>query len=384
MNRRNGDTIKSAQRMVQHKLRNKHSEEGTGDGPTSPKHPNSDRSFLAGGCKTIGATSRGCGVTTGCVAFGRRGSLPAMQHQPPITDFEPDEDHRGKQISRQQLVSDIKRVGRLVGRRPTTREIAKYSKFSQTAVENKFGTHSKAVAAAGYSDKPQETTYSDGELLTELRDAYRETGEVPRSRSDAIGPSSETYRDRFGSWINALREAGIEPEKQQTHTEGVVDRIEISELVDTILDLFSESCKIPYEKEVIQQIGDTQATTQIAGSWGELLIFAGLPARRRGGSFHDAGPRSKNRYGANWREIRRRILERDRYRCQHCAVQQHVEKENNRSLEVHHIKPLTSFEEPEKANFEENLITLCQSCHNDWEPVTQLAFDQRVQEAESQ
>jgi len=80
MNALGGDTIKSQARMVQPKLRNKHSEEGTGDEPTSPKPRDCDRFFLAGGCKTVGADSHGSSYTTTCVVFGRRS--PRQQTMP--------------------------------------------------------------------------------------------------------------------------------------------------------------------------------------------------------------------------------------------------------------------------------------------------------------
>ncbi len=53
----------------------------------------------------------------------------------------------------------------------------------------------------------------------------------------------------------------------------------------------------------------------------------------------------------DWRSIRRKILMRDRRRCQHCGT---CEK-----LSVHHITP-----RPLGTNDPRNLITLCDDCHN--------------------
>ena len=58
-----------------------------------------------------------------------------------------------------------------------------------------------------------------------------------------------------------------------------------------------------------------------------------------------------------WKDMRKYILIRDQYRCQHCG--------SAHALEVHHIKPLS----PETINNAEitlndaNLITLCRDCH---------------------
>ncbi len=51
-----------------------------------------------------------------------------------------------------------------------------------------------------------------------------------------------------------------------------------------------------------------------------------------------------------WRELRKKVLIRDNYECQHCGS-----KEN---LEVHHITYRRVFRE-----WLSDLITLCKSCH---------------------
>lgn len=63
--------------------------------------------------------------------------------------------------------------------------------------------------------------------------------------------------------------------------------------------------------------------------------------------------------GWRWKEIRKRILKRDKYTCQLCG-QIYT---NSFFLVVHHIHPFHNFKEVEKANAPENLITLCRFCH---------------------
>ncbi|WP_121742567.1 HNH endonuclease [Natronorubrum halophilum] len=65
-------------------------------------------------------------------------------------------------------------------------------------------------------------------------------------------------------------------------------------------------------------------------------------------------------YGKRWWRIRRQALERDEYECQHCGVDK---DELDRNPDVHHLKPVRSFEQPEKAHSMENVITLCRRCH---------------------
>ena len=52
-----------------------------------------------------------------------------------------------------------------------------------------------------------------------------------------------------------------------------------------------------------------------------------------------------------YRELHRRILERDGWRCQFCGSMQ--------NLQVHHLK----FRSQSGGDVEQNLITLCADCH---------------------
>lgn len=65
-------------------------------------------------------------------------------------------------------------------------------------------------------------------------------------------------------------------------------------------------------------------------------------------------------YGRSWWRIRRRALERDDYGCQHCGV---GSDELERNPDVHHRRPVRSFDDPEDAHTMENVVTLCRSCH---------------------
>lgn len=79
------------------------------------------------------------------------------------------------------------------------------------------------------------------------------------------------------------------------------------------------------------------------------------------------GTKKKGYRGANWSEIRKRIIKRDKYTCQDCGVS---EVDSGRSLEVHHKTPFHQFAgDNEKANKPSNLISLCGGCHHkaDWE-----------------
>jgi len=65
-------------------------------------------------------------------------------------------------------------------------------------------------------------------------------------------------------------------------------------------------------------------------------------------------------YGPDWRPLQRLARKEDRYQCQRCGVMQ---EELGRALDVHHIKPVSSFFHVNDANYIENLVSLCHDCH---------------------
>lgn len=65
-------------------------------------------------------------------------------------------------------------------------------------------------------------------------------------------------------------------------------------------------------------------------------------------------------YGANWNDIRQKVLQRDNGCCVICG---RGEEELGQSPDVHHIKPLRRYDNPEDANELDNLVTLCRKHH---------------------
>jgi 5-methylcytosine-specific restriction endonuclease McrA len=64
--------------------------------------------------------------------------------------------------------------------------------------------------------------------------------------------------------------------------------------------------------------------------------------------------------GGNWQTVSRRIRERDSFRCRSCGVS---EEALGRQMDVHHVVPFRAFSSTDRANREDNLISVCPSCH---------------------
>lgn len=76
---------------------------------------------------------------------------------------------------------------------------------------------------------------------------------------------------------------------------------------------------------------------------------------------HRWNPDSTGYYGKDWDSVRQEVISRDKV-CQICEHDGSTER-----MDVHHIEPLHTFDEPEQANKLDNLALLCWPCHRDVE-----------------
>lgn len=182
------------------------------------------------------------------------------------------------------------------------------------------------------------------------------------------------YEAEFGGWPEALRAAGYTPYRRSGW------RVPLSDLIDDLLRV-AEIVDGPPRQVDMHSHGKHGVETyqKWFGSWAEALSLCGLPARKRGRGAGKVYEATRSGYGKGWKTLRRRILERDRYRCQDCGIKHgdHHEK-FGQGLEIHHIIPVKEFEREEEAHFSENLIALCSDCHTKWEPLTQEEFSDGV------
>jgi len=64
-------------------------------------------------------------------------------------------------------------------------------------------------------------------------------------------------------------------------------------------------------------------------------------------------------YGSAWGRVRDWVIERDGGGCRNCG--------DSGELHVHHIKKLVSFRTTDEAHRPDNLLTLCDDCHDELE-----------------
>jgi hypothetical protein len=230
--------------------------------------------------------------------------------------------------SREDLIEELQEAAEELGRAPSLREFKDLSDVSKYHLLEEFGSWNAARNEADLEfiqkkfgtaeGEPVGYTPTSGggpdptpeeELQDEIHRLADELGRIPtKGEMDKKGDfSSGTYERRFGTWREAVAQAGYEPRASMDNQSG----------------------KNNYNWK---------------GGYGN--------------------------YGGVWDEARKKALERDNRQCRICGfnAQEHKEK-YGRSLDIHHIQPSRTFDDQRDAHELSNLITLCLPCHKKWEGI---------------
>ncbi len=116
----------------------------------------------------------------------------------------------------EEFLNQLVELAEELGRSPTTQDIAERSEYpSPSTYKDRFDSWNEAKRKAGLEtfSRGEGNHYSDEELIVSLLEASEEEGE-PLTEEALAGlegyPSPATYRYRFGSFPDAKEEAGIE------------------------------------------------------------------------------------------------------------------------------------------------------------------------------
>jgi hypothetical protein len=181
------------------------------------------------------------------------------------------------ECSRDELLTAIKQTAEQLDCRPTKRDVVDQTQYSEAPFRHEFGSWSNAMTTAGYSAYPQ---ISDEELMEDLREwanyySRGRTAEPTKRNMDATGPhAASTYAERFGSWTQAVVEAGLNPDTRS------IDR---DELIAELTHLQNRLGKRPAFHEM-EEHGDYSGWPYLRefGSWNAALRAAGYEPRSSG------------------------------------------------------------------------------------------------------
>ena len=213
---------------------------------------------------------------------------------------------RERNISKEKLLDDLKRVAKLINQETVTASIySQKGRFGVNTFRRRFGTWNNALAASGL--KVILTLNNKEEALLEnLSNVWQRLGKQPtgkeldRAKNTGYSKFSlGTYEKRFGSWNKALQA-----------------------FIDYINDSSEISDKLIYEQQVKQ----------------------------------DANKLNRTSRKINWR-LRATILIRDNCICKMCGAS--PAKDPSVELHVDHIKPWSKGGETSP----DNLRTLCSICN---------------------
>ncbi|OYR42869.1 homing endonuclease associated repeat-containing protein [Halorubrum sp. Hd13] len=179
-----------------------------------------------------------------------------------------------------ELLDDIQAVATVVERAPSIQDYRDHGEYAVTTITRRFDSWQDAVARAGFEPHTAESEIPTDELLAELRHLAEEHDTRPTA--DLMNDEGKywvsTYRRRFGSWTNALAEAGVEPADART-----AEEISDEELL-AALDKLATARGVTPSFEEMERDGPYSPRTYVNrfGSWTAALEAVGLEPRGSG------------------------------------------------------------------------------------------------------
>ncbi|RLM68569.1 homing endonuclease associated repeat-containing protein [Halorubrum sp. Atlit-26R] len=186
----------------------------------------------------------------------------------------------GVEIPEQDLLTEIDRLHDKIDRTPRVEDMSEHGEYSIVPYLREFGSWSEAIKEAGYTPvKPGRNPIPEGDLLEEIHRLHDKLGRPPKAdEMDELGEySAGPYRDRFGSWDEAVKEAGYTPVKPGRNP------IPEGDLLEAIHRLHDKLGRTPKTKEM-DELGEYSAGTyqDRFGSWSEAIKEAGYTPNNTG------------------------------------------------------------------------------------------------------
>jgi len=258
--------------------------------------------------------------------------------------FEPNNKH---DVQKEQLINELKRLSNELNKTPSLKDMREYGKFSCSPYKDKFGSWNNALKEVGLDINVNYNITRD-DLINEVKRLSDKLNRTPKQKDmrNKGKWSMNTYRNQFGSWNNALKEAELEINEEYS--------IPKNQLINHLKKLANELNRTPSLNDM-REYGKWSAHPYFNkfGSWNDALEQAGLEI-----NIAHCGE-GEYSYGKGYYSEREKCFKRDNYRCRVCYSYQ--------TIHCHHIKPRRTFNNISNSNTQENLITLCASCHSKFE-----------------
>jgi len=121
---------------------------------------------------------------------------------------------------REELLDALDKLAEELGEIPTSTQMNDQGEYWASQYNKEFGGWNEALREAGFETNQVRKVPTD-ELLDEIRRLARELNRTPtRDQMDDRGEYyGRSYRLRFGSWNEAVRRAGLEPNQRISQSE---------------------------------------------------------------------------------------------------------------------------------------------------------------------
>lgn len=172
-------------------------------------------------------------------------------------------------ISRSELIEKLVRFADELGGTPSKPEMNRQGPFSANTYIREFESWNQAIEQAGLQTNVEQNV-SENKLIKEIKRLAEEDRAPSRRDMDHHGEfASSTYSREFGSWNEAIREAGLEINK--------LDKIPREKLLSEITRLADDLDSTPsiYEMNEYGRYG-YRAYRNEFGSWNNAVNEAGL------------------------------------------------------------------------------------------------------------
>lgn len=115
----------------------------------------------------------------------------------------------------EELLSELRRLNQERSHTPTAEVMNESGEYWVTHYQDQFGSWNNALQAAGLEPNQPHKIPTD-DLLNELRRLARKLNKTPtKAQMDEMGEYyGRSYQLRFGSWSEAVRHAGFEPNQR--------------------------------------------------------------------------------------------------------------------------------------------------------------------------
>ncbi len=178
---------------------------------------------------------------------------------------------------RDVLIAELQRLADQINHPPGLRDMNQHGAHSSKTYQKKFGSWNNALRAAGLEINA-ETDINKSDLIDELRRLGDEIDRTPTSRdmADKGKYGTATYTHKFGSWNDAVQEAGLEIVRQRD--------VSRADMISEIQRLADELGKPPAVHQMRDQgkLGVTTISREF-GTWSAALEHAGYEPNKEMG-----------------------------------------------------------------------------------------------------